>query len=57
MSAGGMVGPAMLLNALGKGRVLTFAGSLDVATAGEHRIVEARKLLSNAVHPTFAGKN
>jgi hypothetical protein len=50
MSAGARVGPALLLNALGKGRVLTFAGSPDVATAGEHRIVEARKLLANAVH-------
>ena len=49
MSAGGKVGPAMLLNALGKGRVLTFAGSPDVATSGEHPIVEARKFLSNAV--------
>ena len=39
----------MLLNALGKGSVLTFAGSPDVATSSEHRIVEARKLLSNAV--------
>ena len=47
--AAGRVGPAVLLNTLGKGRVLTFAGSPDVATAGEHRIVEARKLLANAV--------
>ena len=39
----------MLLNALGKGRVLTFAGSPDVATSGGRRIVEARKFLSNAV--------
>ena len=49
MSAAGRVGPAVLLNTLGKGRVLTFAGSPDVATAGEHRIVEARRLLANAV--------
>ncbi len=39
----------MLLNVVGKGRVLTFTGSPDVATAGEHRIVEARKLLAHAV--------
>lgn len=54
MSAEAKVGPAVLLHTLGKGRVVTFAGSPDVATAGEHRIVEARKLLSNAVralHP------
>ena len=49
MSAGAKVGPALLLNVLGKGRVLTFAGSPDVATSSEHRIVEVRKLLSNAV--------
>ena len=40
MSAGGKVGPALLLNTLGKGRVITIAASPDVATAGEHRIVE-----------------
>ena len=55
MSAGSGVGPALLLNKVGKGRVLTIAASPDVATAGEHRIVEARKLLSQAVralHPS-----
>lgn len=54
MSAGAVVGPAVMLNAIGEGRVLTFAASPDVATAGEHPIVEARKLLVNAVrllHP------
>ena len=54
MNAGAVVGPAVLLNPLGKGRVLTFAASPDAATAGEHPIVEARKLLVNAVrllHP------
>ncbi|WP_246196584.1 alpha-amylase family protein [Aquisphaera giovannonii] len=55
MSAGEPVGPAVLLHELGKGRVLTFAASPDAATAGEHPIVEARKLLANAVrlvHPS-----
>ena len=54
MSAEGLRGPAVLLNTVGKGRVLTLAASPDVATAGEHPIVEARKLLANAVralHP------
>lgn len=54
MSADGPVGPAILINQLGKGTVLTFAGSPDVATASEHPIVEARKLFRNAVrflHP------
>ncbi|MHB1305489.1 MAG: hypothetical protein ACYC23_00235 [Limisphaerales bacterium] len=54
LSARQVVGPAVLLNSVGKGLVLTFAGSPDVATAGEHHIVEARKLFANAVrllHP------
>jgi len=49
MSAEVPVGPAMLLNNVGKGKVLTFAGSPDFATASEHHIVEARRLLRNAV--------
>ncbi|MDR3623170.1 MAG: beta-galactosidase trimerization domain-containing protein [Paludisphaera borealis] len=55
LSAGKAVGPAILVNAVGKGRVLTFAASPDAATASEHPIVEARKLLVNAVrflHPS-----
>jgi hypothetical protein len=54
MSADAPVGPAILLNHVGKGTVLTFACSPDFATASEHHIVEARKLLANAVrllHP------
>ncbi len=54
MSADSPVGPAILVNALGKGSVLTFAGSPDFATASEHHIVEARRLLADAVrglHP------
>ena len=55
LNAEAPVGPAVLLNALGKGRVLTFCGSPDYATASEHHIVEARKFLVNAVrllHPS-----
>ena len=49
MSAEAAVGPAILVNQLGKGTVLTFAGSPDFATASEHHIVETRKLLRRAV--------
>lgn len=49
MSADAPVGPAILLNHLGKGSVLTFAGSPDMATAGDHHITETRRLLANAV--------
>jgi Hypothetical glycosyl hydrolase 6 len=54
MSADVPVGPALLINRVGNGVVLTFAGSPDWATASEHAIVEARKLIRNAVrylHP------
>jgi len=49
MSADVPVGPAMLVNRLGKGVVLTLAGSPDFAAASEHHVVEARRLLRNAV--------
>lgn len=49
MSADEAVGPAILFNRLGRGQVLTFAGSPDFATASEHPVVEARKLFANAV--------
>jgi hypothetical protein len=49
MSAGERAGPAVLVNRLGQGRVLTFAASPDFATASELHIVEARKLLRYAV--------
>jgi len=49
MSADAPVGPAMLLNSVGPGRVLTLACSPDFATASDHHITEARKLLRNAV--------
>lgn len=54
MSADSVVGPAMLVNNLGKGTVLTLACSPDFATASEHHIVEVRRLIRNAVrflHP------
>jgi hypothetical protein len=49
MSAEAAVGPAILVNRLGKGTVVTFACSPDFATGGEYHIVEARKLFRNAV--------
>jgi hypothetical protein len=49
MNADTPVGPAILLNQVGKGTVLTFAGSPDFATASEYHIVEARRLLTHAV--------
>ena len=49
MSADAPAGPAILVNSIGKGKVLTFACSPDSATASEHHIVEARRLLRNAV--------
>ncbi|MDD2764884.1 MAG: hypothetical protein PHE83_13025 [Opitutaceae bacterium] len=49
MSAEAPVGPAILVNHVGKGIVLTFAGSPDFATASENRTVEARRLLRDAV--------
>jgi hypothetical protein len=55
MSPEAPVGPALLLNTPGKGRVLTFACSPDYATASEHHIPEARRLLVCAVrllHPS-----
>jgi hypothetical protein len=49
MSADSPVGPAVLVNEVGQGRVLTLACSPDYATASEHHIVEARRLLANAI--------
>ncbi len=49
MSADRPVGPAMLVNQIGQGTVLTFAASPDFATASEYHTVEARRLLTNAV--------
>lgn len=49
MSPDAPVGPALLVNRVGRGTVLTFAGSPDFATASEHHIVETRKLLDAAI--------
>jgi hypothetical protein len=49
MSADSRVGPAILVNEVGKGKVLTFACSPDYATASEHHIVEVRRLLADAI--------
>ncbi len=49
MSAGSVVGPAVLINRIGKGTVVTFTCSPDYAAASEHHIVEARQLLVNAI--------
>jgi hypothetical protein len=49
LSARQVVGPAALIHSVGKGTVLTFAGSPDAATASEHHIVEVRRLFANAV--------
>lgn len=49
MSADAPVGPAILINTVGKGKVITLAGSPDYATASEHRISEARFVLRNVV--------
>jgi hypothetical protein len=49
MSAGDPMGPALLLNRVGNGTVLTFAASPDQATASEHPTLEARKLLAASI--------
>jgi hypothetical protein len=49
MSADCPVGPAMLVNQVGQGMVLTIAVSPDYATASDHHIVEARNILLNAI--------
>lgn len=48
-SAGEPAGPGVLLNTLGKGRVLTFAVAPGAAMGSEYRTSEARKLLRNAM--------
>ena len=54
MSADQPVGPAILVNKVGNGTVVTFAASPDFATASEHHLVETRQLFCRAVrllHP------
>lgn len=48
-SAGAAVGPAIIVNRVGNGTVVSLACSPDAATAGEHPVVEARLLLRNLV--------
>jgi len=48
-SADKPVGPAILVNAVGKGKVVCVASAPDFASAGEHPIPEARALLRNVV--------
>jgi len=53
-SADKPVGPALLVNSVGQGRVVTITGAPDFAAAGEHPIPEVRALLRNVVrylHP------
>lgn len=53
-SADAPVGPAMLVNSLGKGKVMCLACCPDFATGGEYPVPEARFLLRNVVrwlHP------
>ncbi len=49
MSADQSVGPAILVNTLKKGRVVTFAGSPDYAVASDHHVTEVRKLFANVL--------
>jgi hypothetical protein len=49
LSADAPVGPAVLIHRFGKGTVLTLAASPDWATASDHHLTEARRLLANAV--------
>jgi hypothetical protein len=49
MTADAPIGPAVLINRVGKGTVLTFACSPDAATAGVFGMSEVRKLFRNAV--------
>lgn len=44
-----VVGPAMLINAIGKGKVLCLCCGPDAAFAGEYRMSETRLLIRNAV--------
>jgi hypothetical protein len=53
-SADKPVGPALLINTVGKGKVVCITGAPDFAAAGEHPIPEVRALLRNVVrylHP------
>lgn len=49
MSADKPIGPAVLVNQVGKGTVLTLSSSPDWCTASDHALPEARKLLASAI--------
>jgi hypothetical protein len=54
MSPGHVVGPGILVNEVGKGRVITVPLALDAAYVGDYRMPEHRKLLRDLVrylHP------
>lgn len=49
MSAGAVAGPAVLVNRLGSGTVVTIPAAVDVAYVSDYRMPEHRKLLRNVV--------
>ncbi len=49
MSAGEPIGPALLLNTLGQGKVVCVAGAPDAAFASRYRMSEHRNLIRNLV--------
>ncbi len=53
LNAGEPAGPALLVNRIGKGIVVTIAASPDYATSSNYAIVEARRLLCNAMRPVL----
>jgi len=49
MSPDKVVGPAVLVNRIGKGAVVTVPCALDAAYAGDYRVPEHRKLIRNVI--------
>lgn len=49
MSPAAVVGPALVVNQVGRGRVVTLASSPDHACGGEYHLAESRRLLVAAV--------
>ncbi len=49
MSPGPAAGPAVLLNEIGKGQVITIPCAVDAGFVGDYRLIEHRALLRNAV--------
>ena len=56
MSADTPVGPAILINQVGKGMVVTCAASPDYASASEHALVEDRILFRNLVQSVLPNR-